>query len=129
VGLTSVMTPKLDDLCAATGAAGKALSRSDSAGGAERRRSGPGSPVTFCDGHRTVFATTSGQIQLIADILAAVQVVRPRFAVGAPTGPRFRTDNNRSVSAHRFKTCRNTGSGPARTSGRIFACAPPGSGI
>jgi len=27
VGLTSVTTPKLDDLCAATGAAGKALSR------------------------------------------------------------------------------------------------------
>ena len=44
----------------------------------QRMRSGPGSPVTFCDGHRTVFATASGQIQLIADILAAVQVVRPR---------------------------------------------------
>jgi ATPase subunit of ABC transporter with duplicated ATPase domains len=41
---------------------------------------------------------------LIADILAAVQVVRPRLAAGAPTGPRFRTDNNRSVSAHRPKT-------------------------
>jgi len=35
---------------------------------------GPGSPVTFCDGHRTDFVTASGQIQL-ADILAAVQVV------------------------------------------------------
>jgi hypothetical protein len=29
MGLTSVTTPKLDDLCAATGAAGKALIRSD----------------------------------------------------------------------------------------------------
>jgi hypothetical protein len=35
----------------------------------------PGSPVTFCDGHRTDFATASGQIQLAAGILAAVQVV------------------------------------------------------
>jgi hypothetical protein len=31
MGLTSVTTPKLDDLCAATGAVGKALSRYDSA--------------------------------------------------------------------------------------------------
>jgi xanthine/CO dehydrogenase XdhC/CoxF family maturation factor len=35
----------------------------------------PGSPVTFCDGHRTDFATAGGQIQPAAGILTAVQVV------------------------------------------------------
>jgi hypothetical protein len=63
--------------------------------GAERRRSGPGSPVTFCDG-RSFFATASGQTQLTADILAAVQVVRPRLAAGAPRGPRLRADSDRN---------------------------------
>ncbi len=63
--------------------------------GAERRRSGPGSPVTFCDG-RTFFATASGQTQLTADILAAVQVVRPRLAAGTPRGPRLRADSDRN---------------------------------
>ena len=33
------------------------------------------SPVTFCDDHRTVFATANGRIQLTAGILAAAQVV------------------------------------------------------
>ena len=33
------------------------------------------SPVTFCDDHRTVFATASGRIQLTAGILAAAQAV------------------------------------------------------
>jgi len=37
--------------------------------------SAPGTPVTFCDGHRTDFATASGQIQMVAGILAAAQVV------------------------------------------------------
>ena len=32
-------------------------------------------PVTFCDDHRTVFATANGRIQLTAGILAAAQVV------------------------------------------------------
>jgi hypothetical protein len=54
-----------------------------------------GSPVTFCDG-RTFFATTSGQTQLTADILAAVQVVRPRLTAGAPPGPRLRADSDRN---------------------------------
>jgi hypothetical protein len=35
----------------------------------------PGSPVTFCDGHRTDFATASGQRRLAAGIFAANQVV------------------------------------------------------
>src|SRR6266568_5831697 len=52
-----------------------------------------GSPVTFCDG-RTFFASASGQTQLTADILAAVQVVRPRLAAGAPLGPRLRADSD-----------------------------------
>ena len=44
----------------------------------------PGSPVTFCDGHRIVFAADRRQIQLAADILAAVQVVRTcRLPAGA----------------------------------------------
>jgi hypothetical protein len=51
--------------------------------------------VTFCDG-RTFFATASGQTQLTADILAAVQVVRPRLAAGAPRGPRLRADSDRN---------------------------------
>jgi hypothetical protein len=33
------------------------------------------SPVTFCDDHRTVFATANGRIHLTAGILAAAQVV------------------------------------------------------
>jgi hypothetical protein len=32
-------------------------------------------PKTFCDDHRTVFATAGGRIQLTAGILAAAQVV------------------------------------------------------
>ena len=35
----------------------------------------PGSPVTFCAGHRTDFATASWQIQLAAGSPPAVQVV------------------------------------------------------
>ena len=53
--------------------------------------SAPGTPVTFCDGHRTDFATASGQIQLAADILAAVQVVfaslRALHLMGRSSGP------------------------------------------
>jgi len=57
----------------------------------------PGSPVTFCDGHRTVFTAASGLIQLAADILAPVQVARPRLAAGAPpNGPLFRADSDRN---------------------------------
>jgi putative transposase len=37
-----------------------------------------------------------GQTQLAADILAAVQVVRPRVAAGAPPGPRLRADSDRN---------------------------------
>ncbi len=62
---------------------------------AERRRRDPGNSVTFCDG-RTFIATASGQTQLTAGILAAVQVVRPRLAAGAPCGPRLRADSDRN---------------------------------
>src|SRR5258708_35463283 len=37
--------------------------------------SAPGTPATFCDGHRTDFATTSEQMQMVAGILAAAPVV------------------------------------------------------
>ena len=43
-----------------------------------------GSPVSFCDGHRTVFPADCRQIPPAAGILAAVQVVRPsRLPAGA----------------------------------------------
>jgi hypothetical protein len=58
----------------------------ESAIGAERRHSGPGSPVNFCDG-RTFFATADRQTQLTAGILDTVQVIRPRLAAGAAPGP------------------------------------------
>jgi hypothetical protein len=53
---------------------------------------GPGSPVTFGDGHRADFATASGQIQLAADILAAVQAVFASLRALRP-GPQSRADS------------------------------------
>jgi hypothetical protein len=69
VGLTSVTTPKLDDLCAATGAAGKALSRSDSALGGRPAAGRPGDPLTLCDDRRGAFVTAIG-MTLVASCAA-----------------------------------------------------------
>ena len=54
-----------------------------------------GIPVTFCDRRRTDFAAASGQIQLAAGILAAVQVVfaSPRALI---PGPQFRAGRGRN---------------------------------
>jgi hypothetical protein len=53
-----------------------------------------GSPVTFCE-CRTFFAIASGQTQLTADILAAVQFVRYRLAASASPG-QLRADSDRN---------------------------------
>jgi hypothetical protein len=59
--------------------------------GAAARRS----PVTFCDRRRTDFAAASGQIQLAAGILAAVQVIFASLRALMP-GPQFRAGSGRN---------------------------------